>query len=507
MNATAYTTRAPRSTVLHLSKQGELTLCGRLIPATWSLEPAQDVDVATCGRCRGYVWTLDSQPHPARTETPADVRAWWAHTDDAVQLEDEQTADQLADAAAHLQAAEGVTERVEQLYADARSRRAQEELDAVQLEDEQPATPQLPRTEDAGVLLVVPCSGAKLEHAAPAEKLYHGTLTTMGLAAAASVVQSFADTRVVILSALHGLVDPDRVLAPYDVKMGDPGSITTEQLAEQLRATGARRVIALTPNGYTAALVAACMAAGLELPEAPLAGSRGIGEQRGRLATLRRSAGYGEDWGLTSRAELQRQADAELVEAAAQRMVAGQPAGLPAPDTIRTQRMLAAATERAQELLVLEAAGIVPADRCRESLAGGMGPCAAPAGHDGRGHDLTGQPVHHAAAAQPLVHLMDLDGLDTCGTAPAGRLLTAPDTTPERITCPRCLELLAKAQQQPGAAPPVHGPGQPEQFGRETSCAETLLDRGRRAILRVEQLQRRARQAVQLPSPAGTLHA
>lgn len=159
------------------------------------------------------------------------------------------------------------------------------------------------------------------------------------------------------------------------------------------------------------------------------------------------------------------------------------------------------------------------------------------------------QPATGQLEDQPLVHLMDADGLDTCGTAPAGRLVTAPDTTPERITCPRCRELMAKAEhaddgrhvhtewtqcrhrggqccaachvsnfpngtpaermavlEAEQALPPVHGPHGPERFGAVLS-AETLLDRGRRAILRADQLQRAARSAVQLLPPAGTLHA
>lgn len=446
------TATAPRSSMTHLLDAPGHTCCGRTVRDTWhqqELRSAADAPaLVTCSTCLD--WALFHRDLEAKRagETPA------------------------------------ATETVEL--------------------ETQPATPQLPAAGEADTLLVVPCSGAKLDHAAPARDLYRGTLTTMGLAAADAVAQSFAGTRTLILSALHGLVDTDRVLEPYDVKMGDPGSIGGEQLAEQLRATGARRVIALTPNGYTAALAHACDLAGMELVM-PLWGSRGIGEQRGRLATLRRSAGYGEDWGLTSFAELRAAEDAAAVEAAAQRIAAGQPSGLPEPRNGREQRVAQEAQERAEQLL--------------------------------------------AEQEPELVHLMDADGLDTCGTAPAGRLVTAPDTTPERITCPRCRELMAKAEhaddgrhvhtewtqcrhrggqccaachvsnfpngtpaermavlEAEQALPPVHGPHGPERFGAVLS-AETLLDRGRRAILRADQLQRAARSAVQLLPPAGTLHA
>lgn len=235
MNTTHLMVSSPRGTRTHLSRHGELTLCGRQIPATWLQEPCTAERTVSCTSCA----VTGGLPAPAGQPV------------------------------------------------------------AVQLEDEELAMPE--RRDDAGTLLVVPCSGVKLDTPAPAGQLYRGTLATMGLAACAVIVRDPEDpnpraghvgARTMILSALHGLIDPDRVLEPYDVRMGDVASITTAQLADQLRATGARRVVAFTPSAYTQALQAACDLAGLELVAA-FAGLRGIGEQRGLLAALRRSGGYG----------------------------------------------------------------------------------------------------------------------------------------------------------------------------------------------------------------------
>jgi hypothetical protein len=41
---------------------------------------------------------------------------------------------------------------------------------------------------------------------------------------------------LVILSARHGFLDPDTIIEPYKVRMGDPGSITLQDLARQVNA-------------------------------------------------------------------------------------------------------------------------------------------------------------------------------------------------------------------------------------------------------------------------------
>jgi hypothetical protein len=142
---------------------------------------------------------------------------------------------------------------------------------------------QAPAAEPVEVV-VVPCSGAKLDEPAPAGDLYLGSLHRLARQAASTVAGATGEIR--ILSALHGLVPLDRVIAPYDVTIGDAGAVDPAIVAEQLVEAGVTRVVALTPNRYTQLLVDAADLAGITV-DAPLVGSRGIGEQRGRLARLR----------------------------------------------------------------------------------------------------------------------------------------------------------------------------------------------------------------------------
>lgn len=136
-------------------------------------------------------------------------------------------------------------------------------------------------------LTVVPCSGAKLDRPAPAAALYTGSWHRLAASAARALGGPWA-----ILSAEHGLLDPDAVVAPYDRRMGAPGAVTAERLADQLLAWDAHQLVALTPGDYTRALVAgaeqASALASLTVQVVtPLAGAGGVGVQRGRLAALR----------------------------------------------------------------------------------------------------------------------------------------------------------------------------------------------------------------------------
>jgi hypothetical protein len=66
-------------------------------------------------------------------------------------------------------------------------------------------------------LLILACSGLKLDRAAPAFDLYQGVMYSTFRTHAAPR----ARPRVIILSALHGFVLPDTVLEPYEQKMTD----------------------------------------------------------------------------------------------------------------------------------------------------------------------------------------------------------------------------------------------------------------------------------------------
>jgi len=130
-----------------------------------------------------------------------------------------------------------------------------------------------------GRVVVIPCGGKKLDEAAPAGELYVGSYHRAARRAADAL-----GGRVLILSALHGLVDLDTVLEPYDLRMGQPGSVAPERLAEQAVALG----VADSLNVAVLAGKAYADAASSVWPHAvrPLDGTRGMGEQLARLAAI-----------------------------------------------------------------------------------------------------------------------------------------------------------------------------------------------------------------------------
>ena len=132
-------------------------------------------------------------------------------------------------------------------------------------------------------VIVIPCGASKLTHAAAASDLYIGSFHR----ACARAVDALATpgTTVLVLSALYGLVTLDRVLDPYDLRMGQPGSVTGDQLRAQARELGVDRtaeVIVLAGAAYTAAARQVWPTAA-----APLEGAGGMGYQLQRLKALR----------------------------------------------------------------------------------------------------------------------------------------------------------------------------------------------------------------------------
>ncbi len=99
-----------------------------------------------------------------------------------------------------------------------------------------------------GPLVLIPCGGKKAETPAPARDLYIGSQFKAGWKAAHAL-----SDRVLILSALHGLVDPDDMVAPYDLKMGQAGSVTSARLTRQAASLGVldeTDVVLLLPRAY-----------------------------------------------------------------------------------------------------------------------------------------------------------------------------------------------------------------------------------------------------------------
>lgn len=129
---------------------------------------------------------------------------------------------------------------------------------------------------------LVACAAQKLHHPAPARDLY-----TSQLFRKASAYATAECDRWYILSAKHGLVHPDTVLEPYDVRLGaeGPGTPLLREWAAGVRAqldtelAGLENVtlIALAGSQYRTALQ------GVPWPvEVPMQGM-GIGRQLGWL--------------------------------------------------------------------------------------------------------------------------------------------------------------------------------------------------------------------------------
>lgn len=150
-------------------------------------------------------------------------------------------------------------------------------------------------------LYVVPCGAAKTTAPAPARDLYTGgqfryVLDRVEREAAMDTAETGTATDVMILSALHGLLDLDDPTAPYDVTMRDPGSIPVERLAAQLALIARVRkveVYAFLPAAYHQRLRAAAdiLNADDSIPHTVLVhdvyeAAPGIGYQRGVAACI-----------------------------------------------------------------------------------------------------------------------------------------------------------------------------------------------------------------------------
>lgn len=131
-------------------------------------------------------------------------------------------------------------------------------------------------------LVVIPCGGKKRPTRSKARYLYTGPYHQACQEFALSLAP---DSRVLILSAKYGLVGMDEVIAPYDLTMGDEGSVSGDFVAGQaddrgllgLDANGGR-VVALGGAKY----VRICKSV-WPLCETPLDGVGGIGRQIGWL--------------------------------------------------------------------------------------------------------------------------------------------------------------------------------------------------------------------------------
>lgn len=137
---------------------------------------------------------------------------------------------------------------------------------------------------DTRPVVIVPCGGRKLDHAAPAGDLYVGSYHRQTRKAATAIAER-TGARVLILSALHGLVELGTVLEPYDLRMGQPGSVTAARVAGQAAALGiAAAVVTVIAGRAYADVVTAVWPHAVRV----LDGTSGMPHQMARMAEVAR---------------------------------------------------------------------------------------------------------------------------------------------------------------------------------------------------------------------------
>ncbi len=149
-----------------------------------------------------------------------------------------------------------------------------------------------------GITYVVPCGAKKLDRPAPAVEMYVGSMFrhTYDNAVRSGRKDEAAGcgpARVLILSARYGLITPDQVIDPYDVKMGADGSVSAEMLTWQAWTLGidwGASVHAMLPRAYFAQLDRALRPLDVYAQDV-YEGCIGIGEQRRVNASVGRPEG------------------------------------------------------------------------------------------------------------------------------------------------------------------------------------------------------------------------
>lgn len=85
------------------------------------------------------------------------------------------------------------------------------------------------------MIVVASCGQRKATTAQAAGHLYTGSYAAGGLAWARSVTEP---ARIYVLSAKYGLVPHDRVIEPYEQRLGTPGAVDVMTVREQAMALG-----------------------------------------------------------------------------------------------------------------------------------------------------------------------------------------------------------------------------------------------------------------------------
>lgn len=152
----------------------------------------------------------------------------------------------------------------------------------------------------AHTIIVIPCAAEKAEIASAARALYTSanfanTLAAAELEAIDTERVCGTSTKVMILSAKHGLIELDAIVAPYNTKMGEAGDIDAAAIAAQLAELAPSAIISLLPAAYRNRLAAAVAeinddedAQWIDMMDT-YEDAPGIGYQRGVVGSLKRT--------------------------------------------------------------------------------------------------------------------------------------------------------------------------------------------------------------------------
>jgi hypothetical protein len=165
------------------------------------------------------------------------------------------------------------------------SRRAQDELLARARAERDNAQAAAELDAGAEPLVVIPCGGAKLDRPALAGELYTGSYHAACRRAAEALT---SPDRIRILSARYGLLRLTDPVEPYELRMGQPGSVdaaTVRRQAEDQDLVDEAEVVLLAGADYAAVALQVWPHA-----RRPFDGSRGIGDQLARMAAMTASS-------------------------------------------------------------------------------------------------------------------------------------------------------------------------------------------------------------------------
>lgn len=85
------------------------------------------------------------------------------------------------------------------------------------------------------MIVIIPCGARKQTHLCMAKDMYIGSYHKTCLRYARSIVP---EGRIYILSAKYGLLTLDKIITPYNIKMGDVGCVTIEIVKKQAKELG-----------------------------------------------------------------------------------------------------------------------------------------------------------------------------------------------------------------------------------------------------------------------------